>query len=51
MMKENEAPERYVTHGKVGRLVFTARQQKNGVLLADFILLAVNTGCWRNELE
>lgn len=50
MVRESEGRERYLTYGEIGRLVTTARQQKNGDLLADFILLAVNTGCRRNEM-
>lgn len=50
MLKENDARDRYLTHGEVGRLVSAAQKQRNRGLTADFILLAVNTGCRREEM-
>ena len=50
LTREARHRERYLTRGEVGRLVTAARQQRHGELLADFIEIAVHTGCRRGEL-
>lgn len=50
MLKEPHHRERYLTRAEVGRLVMEVRKLRHGDLLADFIELAVHTGCRRGEL-
>lgn len=50
LLKEAPHRERYLTRAEVGRLVMEARKLRFGDLLADFIELAVHTGCRRGEL-
>lgn len=50
LLKEAPHRERYLTRAEVGRLVSEARKLRFGDLLADFIELAVHTGCRRGEL-
>ncbi|SEM97034.1 tyrosine-type recombinase/integrase [Halomonas caseinilytica] len=50
MLKEPHHRERYLIRAEVGRLVTEARKLRYGDLLADFIELAVHTGCRRGEL-
>lgn len=50
LLKEPPHRERYLTKAEAGRLITEARKRRNGDLLADFIEVAVNTGCRRGEL-
>ncbi|MDC8803877.1 site-specific integrase [Halomonas pacifica] len=50
LLKEPHHRERYLTRAEVGRLISEARALRQGDLLADFIELAVHTGCRRGEL-
>lgn len=49
-LEEDNHRERYLTKAEVGRLVSEARLLRHGDLLADFIELAVHTGCRKGEL-
>lgn len=49
-MKEPPGRERYLTKAEAGRLISVARDMRGGEMLADFIEVAVNTGCRRGEL-
>jgi len=49
-MKEPEGRVRWLTRAEVELLCRTARMQRNGALLDDFIHLAVNTGCRKEEM-
>lgn len=50
LMKEPPGRERYLTKAEAGRLISVARDMRGGEMLADFIEVAVNTGCRRGEL-
>ncbi|MBR9878637.1 MULTISPECIES: site-specific integrase [unclassified Halomonas] len=50
MLREPHHRERYLTRAEAGRLIAVARQQRSGDILADFIEVAVYTGCRRGEL-
>lgn len=50
LLREPHHRERYLSRAEVGRLVTEARKLRQGDLLADFIELAVHTGCRRGEL-
>lgn len=49
-LKEPEGRVRWITHSEADRLVATAKTQRSGERLADFILLGLNTGARMNEL-
>ncbi|AZM95845.1 tyrosine-type recombinase/integrase [Vreelandella venusta] len=49
-LKEPEGRVRWITHNEADRLVTAAKTQRSGERLADFILLALNTGARMNEL-
>lgn len=50
MLQEPHHRERYLTRAETGRLITEARKLRHGDVLADFIELAVHTGCRRGEL-
>lgn len=50
LLKEPPGRERYLSRAEVACLIQHARQRRHGELLADFIEIAVNTGCRRGEL-
>ncbi|WP_417329215.1 tyrosine-type recombinase/integrase [Halomonas cupida] len=50
MLREPNHRERYLTRAEVGRLISEARKLRHGDLLADFVEVAVHTGCRRGEL-
>ena len=49
-MREPEGRVRWITRAEVESLCRIARAQRNGALLDDFIHLAVNTGCRKEEM-
>lgn len=49
-MKEPEGRVRWITRAEVDALCRAARDGRNGALLEDFVRLAVNTGCRKEEL-
>lgn len=49
-MKEPEGRVRWLTRAEIESLCRVARLQRNGGLLEDFIHLAVNTGCRKEEM-
>lgn len=49
-MKEPEGRVRWINRGEAEALCRMARSQRNGSLLEDFIRLAVNTGCRKEEM-
>lgn len=49
-LKEPEGRVRWLTRAEVESLCRTARKQRNGALLDDFIRVAVNTGCRKEEM-
>ncbi|RUR43331.1 tyrosine-type recombinase/integrase [Vreelandella populi] len=49
-LKEPEGRVRWITHADADRLVASAKTQRNGERLADFILLGLHTGARMNEL-
>ncbi|KPA96006.1 tyrosine-type recombinase/integrase [Pseudomonas asplenii] len=49
-MKEPEGRVRWITRGEVEALCRAARVQRFGYILEDFIRLAVNTGCRKEEM-
>ncbi|HHK4572155.1 TPA: tyrosine-type recombinase/integrase [Pseudomonas aeruginosa] len=49
-MREAEGRDRWLTRAEVEALCRAARVQKFGPMLEDFIRLAVNTGCRREEM-
>jgi integrase len=49
-MKEPEGRVRWITRAEVDALCRAAREGRNGEMLEDFIRLAVNTGCRKEEL-
>lgn len=49
-LKEPEGRDRWLTKAELAALVRQASTQRHGDLLADFILLAVNTGCRKEEM-
>lgn len=49
-MREAEGRDRWLTRAEVEALCRAARGQKFGPMLEDFIRLAVNTGCRREEM-
>lgn len=50
MLKEPPHRERFLTTREAGRLISKARELRHGDVLADFIEIAVHTGCRRGEL-
>ncbi|WP_238474300.1 site-specific integrase [Pseudomonas cavernicola] len=49
-MREPEGRVRWLTRAEVESLCRVASKQRNGALLVDFIHLAVNTGCRKEEM-
>ncbi|MDG9886296.1 site-specific integrase [Pseudomonas putida CSV86] len=49
-LREAESRVRWITRGEVDSLCRAARSQRNGDMLDDFIRLAVNTGCRKEEM-
>nr|WP_241509668.1 site-specific integrase [Pseudomonas ovata] len=49
-LKEPESRVRWITRAEVDGLCRTARKQRFGVMLEDFVRLAVNTGCRKEEM-
>lgn len=49
-LKEPEGRVRWITRAEVDALCRIARKQRFGVMLEDFIRLAVNTGCRKEEM-
>lgn len=49
-LKEPESRVRWITRAEVDALCRVARKQRFGVMLEDFIRLAVNTGCRKEEM-
>lgn len=49
-MKEPEGRVRWITRAEVDALCRAAREGRNGALIEDFIRLAVNTGCRKEEM-
>ncbi|MGJ8517484.1 tyrosine-type recombinase/integrase [Carnimonas bestiolae] len=49
-LKEPEGRVRWITRAEAARLIQIAESMKNGRHLSDFIQLALNTGCRKNEL-
>ncbi|NWA03762.1 tyrosine-type recombinase/integrase [Pseudomonas gingeri] len=49
-MKEPEGRVRWITRAEVDALCRIARKQRFGFMLEDFIRLAVNTGCRKEEM-
>lgn len=49
-LREAEGRVRWITRGEVESLCRAARTQRNGDMLEDFIRLAVNTGCRKEEM-
>ena len=49
-LKESEGRVRWITRAETEALCRAARKQRNGEMLEDFVRLAVNTGCRREEM-